>query len=460
MNKLVISIVLVLSLILGSFSLSAQSAPASDLPDNVPALLAKVNESYAAKDYLSLRSALQRINELRPNNSEYMYRLVIAHALLDEKPEAYDLMLRMQQQGLAYDFMQTEDSMNIRGTEAFDYVNDLMKMAGEPVGESEVVFTLPGSVEMPEAIAWDESRQKFLIGTLTDGRVLAVGKDGQVTELFRANTENGMWSVFDVLADQQRNRLWVSSAATPVFTGFDPADKGRAALFEFNLETLELINRHPVPVDGRPHILGSMAMNPAGDIYIVDRLLPILYKKPADQQKLVPVLASRNMISMRGITMQADGRLLYVADREMGILVIDTVEGRAAKLKVPDTLNIGGIDGLYLWNNNLVMIQNGISPQRVMRLQLDPGGLQVTSVRPLAVAQPEFDIPNFGAMQGEHIYYFANTQLAGKKGTQKPVTVLRTPLDSSADLVQPDMMEYLKQRGEKLKAQQKEKNGG
>lgn len=460
MNKIVITIVLVFSLMLGSFSLSAQTAPAADLPDNVPALLAKVNEAYAAKDYLLLRRALVRINELRPSNSEYMYRLVIAHALLDEKTAAYDLMLRMQQQGLFYDFTKTEDTRNIRGTEVFDYVNDLLIMAGEPVGESEVVFTLPGSVETPEAIAWDESRQKFLIGTITDGRIMAVGKDGQVTDLFKADTENGMWSVFDILADPQRNRLWVSSAATPVFQGFDPADKGRAALFEYNLETLELINRHPVPVDGRAHMLGSMAMDTAGNIYIVDRLLPILYKKPADQQKLVPVLASRNMISMRGITMQPDGSLLYIADREMGILVVDTLEGRAAKLQVPETLNVGGIDGLYLWSNNLVMIQNGVSPQRVMRLQLDPSGSKVTSVRPLAVAQPEFDLPNYGALQGEDIYYFASTQIPGNKGEQKPVKILRTPLDSSADLVQPDMMEYLRQRGEKLDAQQKAKDGG
>ena len=460
LNKSVITIVFALSLMLGSFSLSAQSGPAATLPENVPALLAKVNESYAAKDYQALRSALERINELRPNNSEYMYRLVIAYALLDEKSKAYDLMLRMQQQGLNYDFMQTEDSMNIRGTEVFDFVNDLMIMAGNPVGESEAVFTLPGSIKMPEAIAWDESRQKFLIGTLTDGRIIAVDKDGQVTELLRANAENGMGSVFDVLADQQRNRLWVSSSATPAFSGFDPADKGRAALYEFNLETLELINRHPVPVDGRAHILGSMAINPAGDIYIVDRLLPILYKKPADEQNLVAVLASRKMISMRGVTMQPDGSLLYVADRELGILVVDTVQGLTGKLQVPDTLNIGGIDGLYMWNNNLVMIQNGISPQRVMRLQLDPSGTQVTSVRPLAVAQPEFDIPNYGTLQGEDIYYFANTQLPADKGAQKPVTVLRTPLDSSADLVQPDMMEYFKTRGEKPEAQQKNEDGG
>ena len=458
MIKSVITFVLAFSFVFGSFSLSAQTVPAAALPDNVPALLAKANTAYATKDYQALRNALERVNQMRPNNSEYMYRLVIAYALLDEKSKAYDLMLRMQQQGLAYDFSQTEDTLNIRNTEVFDYVNDLMKMAAEPVGESEVVFSLPDSIKMPEALAWDESRQKFLIGTITEGSVIAVGKDGQVTELLKANAENGMWAVFDVMVDQARNRLWVSSAAIPAFSGFDPIDKGRAALFEFNLETLELIRRYPVPVDGRPHILGSMEINPAGDIFIVDRSLPIVYKKPADEQKLVAVFASREMISMRGIAIQPDGRLLYVADRELGILVIDAEGGRAGKLQVPDSFNIGGIDGLYLWNNHLIMIQNGIKPQRVMRLQLDSTGTQVASVRPLAVAQPDFDFPNFGTLQGEDIYYFANSQMMSGKETPEPVSVLRTPLDSSADLVQPDMMEYLKQRGEKLEAKQKEKD--
>jgi len=458
LNKSVTNFVLALSLVLSSFSLSAQIAPAAALPDNVPGLLVKANEAYVAKDYPTLVSALERVYEMRPNNSEYMYRLVIAYALLDEKSKAYELMLGMQQQGLAYDFSQTEDTLNIRNTEVFDYVNDLMIMAAEPMGESEEVFSIPDSVKMPEAMAWDESRQKFLIGTITEGKVIAVGKDGQVTELLKANAENGMWAVFDVMVDTARNRLWVSSAAIPAFSGFDQIDNGRAALFEFNLETLELIRRYPVPVDGQPHVLGSMVINPGGDIFIVDRNLPILYKKPANEQKIVAVLASREMISMRGIAMQPDGQLLYVADRELGILVVDVEGGRVGKLKVPGTLNIGGIDGLYLWNNHLIMIQNGIKPQRVMRLQLDASGTQVTSVRPLAIAQPDFDFPNFGTLQGEDIYYFANSHMINSKETPKPVTVLRTPLNSSADLVQPDMLEYLKQRGEKLEAKQKENN--
>ncbi|MGB5290734.1 MAG: hypothetical protein WBN41_04720, partial [Lysobacterales bacterium] len=118
----------------------------------------------------------------------------------------------------------------------------------------------------------------------------------------------------------------------------------------------------------------------------------------------------------------------------------------------------GGIDGLYLKDNRLYVIQNGISPQRVMRLELNTSGTKVENVRPLAVAQPDFDLPSFGTIKGDSLYYFANSQSLGKKGSQKPVTVLRTRLDSSADLVQPEMQKFLEDQAKKNKQDKKDGN--
>jgi len=451
LRKPVISLVMALIFTLPGLAQAAQPRATQTTPENVPALLVKVNQAYAAKDYLAFRKALERLHALRPNNSEYMYQLVNAYALLNEKSQAYNLMLQMQKQGLAYDFSTSENAANIQGTEVFEYVNDLMKTASNPMGEAEPVFVLPESVVMPEAIAWDEGRQKFLVGTITQGEIFAVDSDGQVSELLKAGAENGMWAVFDILVDQPRNRLWVTSAATPDFSGFDPIDKGRSALFEFDLDTLELIHSYPVPVDGRPHVLGNIALGQNGDILIADRVLPLVFSKPADEKKLKPVLALKGFVSLRGVALQPDGRILYVADREMGIMVVDFGTSQARLLQVPDTLNVGGLDGLYLNDNHLFIIQNGISPQRVMRLQLDASGTKVEAVRPMAVAQPEFDFPSFGAIVGDSLYYFANSQGVGKKGSQKPVTVLRTPLDSNEDLVEADMQLFLKQQAERSK---------
>lgn len=448
MNKRLIAIVAALMMAAWAAPGFAQTAPE---PDNVPALLAKTNQAYQAGDHAAMVDALQRLHTLRPYSSEYMYRLVLAYALSDNKRAAYDLMLRMQQQGLAYDFTTTDDSLNLRGTQVFDYVNDLMKLAGEPNGESEAAFTLPADARMPSSLAWDGTRQRFLVGTVAAGQVLAVDEGGQVSELLRANAENGMWAVLDILVDEQRGRLWVSSAAIPGFAGFNVADQGRSALFEFELESLDFVKRYPVPVDGRPHALGSMTMAPNGDIFIADRALPAVYAKKAGEQKIQPLLFSREMVSQRGIAMQPDGRLMYVADRELGIMVVDLQQQRAAKLAVPETLNVGGIDDLFLWNNHLIMIQNGISPQRVMRLALDASGTRVETVRPLAVAQPDFDFPSFGTLRADELFYFANGR------STDSVTVLRTGVDANADLVSAEMELFLQQQAQRDKEQQQEK---
>lgn len=456
--KPVITLVISLTLAVSAMPATAQTAKAEAMEENVPALLLRANQSYASKDYETFRKTLEQICELRPNNSEYMYQLVIAYALLDEKRAAYDVMLRMQKQGLGYDFTLSDDTMNIRGTQVFDYVNDLMKIATEPTGVSEPVFVLPEDVILPEAINWHENRQKFLVGTIADGRIIAVGKDGQVEELLRADGKNGLWSIIDILVDQPRNRLWVTSASMQGFTNFDPMDKGRSALFEFNLETLELVRRYPVPVDGNPHILGNMVLGPDGSVFAADRVLPLIYKKTAGEDRLKPVLALKEMISQRGLAMQPDGRIMYVADREMGIMVVDVERQLAQLLRIPETLNLGGIDGLYLKDNALYVIQNGIKPQRVMRLQLDASGTKVDEIRPLAVAQPDFDLPSFGVIEGEDLYYFASSQGIGKASEPKAVKVLRTPLNAGGDLVQPDLQQFLRQQAEMNKpGEQKDK---
>jgi hypothetical protein len=457
-NRLLIAIVVAVLIVLAHVQAAAQSpAPAQTQPESVPALLAKANQAYVNRDYESLVTALERVHSMRPYNSEYMYRLVLAYALLDDKPRAYELMLRMQQQGLAYDFTQTDDSMNIRGTEVFDYVNNLMLQAAKPLGEADTVFTLSQDVTKPGSLDWDATRKAFLVGTLEGGRVLAVDGEGQASELLRAGPDNGMWAVLDVLVDEVRDRLWITSAAIPAFGDVDVADRGLSGLFEFELGTLKFVRRYLTPVDGQPHVPGSMVMGPGGDIYLADRALPIVYVKRAGEDKLMAALVTRDMISLRDIAMQPDGRIMYIAGREKGILVVDLVSKRAAPLAIPETLNLGGIDGLFLWNNHLAIIQNGIQPQRVMRLALNSSGTKVEAVRPLAVALPGFNVPNFGTVVGDDLYYFANNHWSDESEVSAAVTVVKTGLDSNADLVPPEMQLYLEQqRQEQAEREQQE----
>ncbi len=418
----------------------------------VPELLFLADKALESGDHLALRQSLTQLHELRPNNSEYMYQLVLAHALLDEKSEAFNIMMQMQRQGLSYNFDETDASQNLRKTQLYSYMNDLMIRAGKPVGSASVVTTLAPDIIRPEAIAWDAGREAFLLGTVRDGTIIAWSKDGSSQQLFKADDSNGVWGIYDLTVDAERNRLWVISASSKEFSGFDPVDKWRSALFEFDLASMELIKRYPVPVDGLPHKLRNMALSANGDLYVADGVFPIVYVKKADANKLRPLVAFKELVSLRGIDISSDGRMLYVADYEMGILAIEIETGRSMHLAIPNTLNLGGIDGLNYWDGRLVIIQNGFKPQRIMSLELDASGRGVVSVAPLAVALDIFDFPNYGTVVGGELFFFANSHWLSRSDGLRPITIASISLSDVPVIIAPDvdkfMSEYRKAKKE------------
>jgi hypothetical protein len=409
----------------------------------VPELLNQAKAAVENSDHEALRQSMSRLHQLRPNNSEYMYQLVLAHALLDEKSEAFNIMLKMQRQGLSYDFNQTESSENIRQPQLYKYLNDLMIEAGKPVGSAEILATLDPAVIRPEAIDWDAGRGALLLGTVNSGSIIAVAMDGSSQELFRADNINGVWGIYYLVVDPERDRLWVISASSNDFSGFDPADRGRSVLLEFKLGSMELIRHYPVPVDGLPHKLRNMALSPSGDIFITDGIFPIVYVKKADGDKLRRLAAFTDLVSLRGLDISDDGKRIYVADYEMGIEVMDIGSGTARKLAIPDTLNLGGIEGLNYWDGHLVIIQNGIKPQRVMSLELNASGLGVANVAPLAVALEVFDFPNYGTVVGEDLFFLANSHWSSHADGFKPVSIARVTLSDVPTIISPDLEKFM-----------------
>jgi len=380
-----------------------------------------------------------QLHERRPLDGDYMYNIVRAAALQDRKTEAYDMMLAMQRQGMSYDFNQTDDTLKIRRTEVYTYLNDLMVEAGKPVGEGVQAFTLSGRPADFQVIAWDSSRGKFLVGTAKEGKLLAVAEDGSSEVLLQAGKGNGLWSINGLAVDPARNRLWVSSAATAKFDGFIPTDENRGSLFEFNLETLEQLKEFFLPIDALPHELGALALTDDGHVYVIDRALPVVYRKLPEGDRLEAFVGSKELVSFSDIAVTPENSRLFIADRAKGVFVVDPVAEQAAMLSGPDNLNLSGIEGIEYASGNLVVVQGGFRPQRLMRLKLDANGSAVEAVAPMAVALPQFDRPGAGAVLGNALYYFANS---GAGESNDGLVVLRTSLDAGKDIVPPDMRKF------------------
>lgn len=410
-------------------------SPRKVFPQDLQGLQEMAIQSYQDAEYLRFMQATIKLREQRPYEPQYLVGMVVGAALLGRSTTAYNYMHIMQQQGLSYDFNTTEDTQSIRKTEVYDYLNDLLIKAGEPMGEGRVAFTLPAAAVQPEAIAWDNSRGKFLVGTIESGALLAVGPAGDVEELLRPTAENGLLAIIGIAVDEAHKRLWVTTAGVPGYAPLIPTELGRGALMEFNLETLELLQRYDVPVDGLAHVPGSMAVTPTGDVYLIDRAVPMVYRKPAQGNKLEPYLASKELTGFKDLALSDAGDKLYLADAALGIAVVDLEQQTTTMLGAPETLNLGGISGLMYSAGQLLLLQNGIRPQRLMRLELDASGLNVVATVPLAVALADFNAPSFGVVQGGAVYYFASSNLPGAKREPVPVVVLKTPLELNEPIV-------------------------
>lgn len=413
----------------------------------------KAAEAYREQDIEAWVKATEELHRLRPYNQDFMRHLVEGHARLGNLRQAYDMMLKMQQQGLSENWDEIDAVEPMRGHDLYDHLSGMMREAGQPFGDVSVWSTLDPEFAMPEAMAVGDDGRLF-VGTVRDGLILT-SDDGEAWETFASPGDvPQLQAVFDLAVDAERGHLWVATGSVSQFQGKAREDDVRSALLRLDLESGELQAEYPVSSGGGRNLIGSLAVAGDGEVFAADTQSPMVYRLAPGAEELKPFFGHPNFTSLRGLALNDDASLLYVADYELGIFVVDASGGKQAwKLAVPETFNAGGIDGLFHWNDHLVAIQNAISPERVVRLELGPDGLGVDGVAPLAAAREEFDTPTFGVMDEGDLYFLAvshwrHVDAEGNPRAALPeVPIMKIDVDNaSVQNVGREMLDELKRR--------------
>jgi sugar lactone lactonase YvrE len=387
----------------------AQSGTAFDMAKltDPSEVLAKYEEFRAKKEYTKQVDALKRLLELRPFAGGLRYELARSYALADNKTFAYDTLIQLQQAGHNFDPTGDADFKNIEGTGAYDYIVKNLKENGKPFGAGRAAFTVQADQPMLESLAYDANGKRFLLGSVRTGEIIAVDATGKATTFIRPDATNRLYGVFALAVDAKNNRLYAASTSITSFAKFEQSSFGDGGLYQFELSTGKYLNRFAPPADGGLHLFTALTVASTGEVYGIDPPSRSVYQLRGTE--LRRTFQSADLVSMRSLAVSDNHKFLYISDFELGIYAADLERNQIYALTSKGQ-NLGGVDSLHYWNGNLIGVQSGFNPTRVMRFELTPDLRNVKQVRPIEAGKPALTHPSVGALNGKEIYFIANSQ--------------------------------------------------
>lgn len=345
---------------------------------------AEAAAAYGKKDYAAALAATQAALALRPDSPRYLYNLAAMHALLGARDEALRALGRLAALGVYLPAETDKDFASLQGEAEFRRLVQQLQAHREPQGTADVVGELPGRTGILEGLAFRPRTGDLFLGDVHHRCIWRRDRDGQIHR-FSAEDEE-LFGCFALAIDEARNTLWAVTTATPEMAGYTAEMKGTTGVAEFNLATSELRRVVFLPGDGRDHFLGDLLLLEDGSVIATDSRAPVLWRLPAGAEEWIKVAESPAFASLQGVA--AWRRDLVVSDYSNGLFVVDPVRGSVRPLAAPSGTTLLGLDGLVALPDSLVAIQNGVVPQRVLRLTLDPAAETITSVQVLAAGLP------------------------------------------------------------------------
>lgn len=389
-------------------------------------------QKYKENNYEGFLRATQKANELRKNHPSLFYNIALGYALTNKPDSALLYLNKIADMKLSFPAEKDSDFVSLWNAEEFNNITSKFDNAKKQHGKSELAFSLSEKDLLTESVAYNPDTKTFYVGSVHKRKIFLITENGKV-ELFAESGENNFGGVFGIKVDSKNNLLWACAGYLPQMEGYAKDQNEVGEVLKFDLTSKKLIKKHTI--EEGTHLFGDLVLDSKGNVYISDSRDNNIYIIEKDGNEIKPFLVSDNFASLQGIDFSSDGKYLFAADYAMGLYKIKMSDKSISAISVPDDLTDLGLDGLYFYKNSLIGIQNGVPPQRVVKLNLDRDFSGITSWEVIEANNEHFFEPTLGVLNGDEFYYIANSQwpLFKNDGTvdtenlQEPV-VLKTKL--------------------------------
>lgn len=360
--------------------------------------LRAASESYQAGDYEGFTESLEAALKLNPHSIHTRYGLARGYARTGRHTESLQMLHELVELRIDPGMAEDEDLASLRGDPRFAQLLAVLEQKLEPVRKSRHRYTIEQLGLIPEGITIDAATNRMFLSSMRSGAIYVLDEFDRLS-VFATVEHDGPLAAIGLEADADRGILWAIGAAFDTVAGFDADAPMRTGVFGFDLATGELRRKHIG--DERFAGFNDVSVAPSGDVYLSGGGLAVVRN---GSDAIEPLATSFPIFGANGISVDPSGSRLFVSSYPVGIAVIDLRTGQANWLQSPDDATLYGIDGLYWHRGDLIGVQNGVDPWRLIRLHLDDGMESVARVEFIEFANDKIN-PTTGAIVGDVIHY-------------------------------------------------------
>lgn len=383
--------------------------------------------AYKAKDWALAAENFNKALTLIPDHPALLYNLGAISALQGKKADAITYLSRLTEMGLALHPEKDKDFDSIKESAEFKDILKRFESNKASVVNSSAAFTIHEKGLITEGLAYDPVDETFFISSIHKRKILSISKSGGVKTF--ATEADGLWSVLGMRVDPKRRLLWVTTSAFTQMENYKKEEDGSSAVFKFDLRTRRLLKKYPLS-NAKKHALGDLTIQSNGDVYATDSVSAAIYVIRAQPDEIELFLEDPGFVSPQGLAFSTDEHHLFMADYSTGLFDIDVSTKKVTHLGPVAGQTLLGIDGLYFYKGSLIGVQNGVSPQRVVRITLSKDLRRAEKLRVIEAGNPIFLEPTLGVLVNGEFYFIANSQwpLIGEDGKFADETKLLDPV--------------------------------
>ena len=382
---------------------AATGAPAEDLDS----LVLRAVEAHRAGAFDEALELSLRAEQLLPDHPRLLYNSACALVATGDADGALDRLERIAAMEVAVDLASSASLAPLHGHPRYLAVTQAMADLAVPVERSSVAFTVPDPTFLVEGVAVDPATGELLLSSLYQRRIVRVAADGRMEPLTAPDDE--LWSILGMAVDPDGRSLWTVTVSGPRMQGAAPDEPLRSALVRISLADGRVLARFEPAAEIPGSALDSVAVAADGTVFVSDSGAGAIHRLEPGGTGLEVLAPPGSFLSTQGLALSADGRVLWAADYGRGLAAVDTSSGevRFPEHRGPSLL---GIDGLERHGADLIAIQNGIEPPRVVRIVLGGDGESVARVELLERAHHLYREPTLGVVVGDDLLYVAASQ--------------------------------------------------